>query len=81
MLIIDCKENNNPGYKYGEEGTCYIYNPNDQVSKQNAYDKAKAQGKIIEISKIRKSSLKKTSVKNDLDLYTDFEDSWIWWLI
>jgi hypothetical protein len=51
MPVKNCQQDNKPGYKWGDEGTCYIYNPNDQLSKQNAMKKAKKQGVAIEISK------------------------------
>jgi len=51
MPVINCQKDNKPGYKWGAEGTCYNYNPNDRTSKEAARRKARKQGAAIEISK------------------------------
>ena len=56
MPLQDCTQDGKPGLSYGPEGTCYIYNPKDQASKEVAREKAAKQGRAIEISKVRKSS-------------------------
>jgi len=48
---MNCQKDNKPGYKWGPEGTCYTYNPDSKLSKENAERKAKKQGAAIEISK------------------------------
>jgi len=47
MPVHSCQINNNPGYKWGKEGKCYDYNPNDEESKNIAKKKAVAQGVAI----------------------------------
>lgn len=51
MPIKECKENNKPGFKYGDSGKCYTYDPNNQDSKNAAKEKAAKQGRAIEIRK------------------------------
>lgn len=62
MPIQECKSEGKPGYKYGEEGFCYIYNLGDEQSRKKAYEKASAQGRAIEVSKQQK--LTQFSVKS-----------------
>jgi hypothetical protein len=63
MPVISCQKDNKPGYKWGQEGTCYTYNPNDITSKEIARRKASKQGAAIEIS------------KEDFDSYFDYPKS------
>ena len=55
MPVMNCRKNDKPGYKWGDEGTCYTYNPDSELSKEAAKDKAKKQGAAIEISKVRRN--------------------------
>lgn len=57
MPIKKCQKDNLPGYKYGDEGYCYTYNPDDKDSKEAALKKAKKQGTAIEISRHAKSTV------------------------
>ena len=51
MPIKECQENNKPGFKYGDTGKCYTYDPTDDKSKNLAKEKAAKQGRAIEIRK------------------------------
>jgi len=48
MPIKRCTEKNQPGFKWGDEGKCYVYNPADKVSQKMAREKALNQGRAIE---------------------------------
>ena len=50
MPVKQCELDNKPGFKWGDEGTCYTYD--DQVSKNIARNKAIRQGQAIEISQL-----------------------------
>ena len=47
MPVKSCQIDNKPGYKWGNQGKCYEYNPNDEESKNNAKKKAIGQGVAI----------------------------------
>lgn len=47
MPVNSCSDNGKPGYKWGDAGKCYIYNPNNESSKASAKKKALAQGIAI----------------------------------
>ncbi len=51
MPVEDCHEGGKPGKRWGSEGKCYVYTPDDEASLQRAIAKAKAQGKAVEASK------------------------------
>jgi len=51
MPVKECQENGKPGFKWGDEGKCYTYTPNDKTSRENARRKVEKQGVAIEISK------------------------------
>lgn len=40
-----------PGYRYGDTGKVYTYEPGDKASRKRAYAKARRQGVAIEISR------------------------------
>ena len=44
MPVTKCQINNNPGYKWGKQGKCYEYEPNNEESIKDAKKKAIAQG-------------------------------------
>jgi hypothetical protein len=44
MPVKDCQSEKKPGYKWGDVGKCYPYNPDNEGSKRNARKKAVAQG-------------------------------------
>ena len=47
MPIKSCQINNEKGYKWGDRGKCYAYDPSSEESKTNAKKKAIAQGIAI----------------------------------
>jgi hypothetical protein len=47
MPIRQCRIDNKPGYKWGQEGKCYDYNPGDEQSKYDAKRSAISQGIAI----------------------------------
>lgn len=47
MPIQSCSGDGKPGFKWGDSGKCYIYNPQDNASRANARKKALAQGIAI----------------------------------
>lgn len=48
MPLKQCKVNNQPGYKWGDKGKCYTYNPKNEKSRKEAKKKAIKQGVAIE---------------------------------
>jgi len=47
MPIKRCIKGNRPGFKYGNEGTCYTYTPGDAKSRRQARQKAIQQALAI----------------------------------
>ena len=47
MPVKECQDNGKPGFKWGNEGKCYVYDPKNEGSKRNAKKKATAQGLAI----------------------------------
>lgn len=47
MPVNSCSSGGKPGYKWGDGGKCYPYNPNSEASKKAAKKKALAQGIAI----------------------------------
>jgi hypothetical protein len=47
MPIKPCSNNGKPGYKWGDSGKCYTYNPKDKTSKDRARTLAEQQMKAI----------------------------------
>ena len=47
MPVKDCTLNNEPGYKWGDEGKCYTYSPKNEGSKNKAKKQAIIQGLAI----------------------------------
>lgn len=44
MPVESCSENGKPGYKWGQAGKCYVYDPSSEASKKAAKKRALAQG-------------------------------------
>ena len=44
MPVKQCTMNGLPGYKWGDEGKCYIYRPGDEAGRKRAKQKAIRQG-------------------------------------
>lgn len=40
MPVKSCEENKEPGFKWGDTGKCYTYNPKNEGDKRNAKKKA-----------------------------------------
>lgn len=47
MPVRECTALGRPGFKYGDRGKCYTYNPRDPKSKARARLKAEMQGRAI----------------------------------
>jgi hypothetical protein len=47
MPVKICEENNKPGWKWGDEGKCYTYDPRSEIGSNNAKKKAIVQGIAI----------------------------------
>lgn len=47
MPVQPCKDNNNPGFQYGDQGKCYTYSPYNTKSKNDAKRSATLQGLAI----------------------------------
>lgn len=55
MPVMPCQKSGKQGYKYGDSGTCYTYDPNSPSSKRAAKQKAIKQGVAIKLSKLRRN--------------------------
>jgi len=51
MPVQRCQKNGKPGYRWGTEGKCYTYTPNNKSSRERAKNKAAEQGQAIKASK------------------------------
>lgn len=47
MPVKSCEDNKKPGYKWGDEGKCYTYDPKNEKEKNGAKRKAIIQGIAI----------------------------------
>ena len=47
MPVKNCEENGKPGYKWGDEGKCYTYTPDNEGQQRNAKKSAILQGIAI----------------------------------
>lgn len=47
MPVERCRRDGKPGYRWGEEGKCYIYPPGDEEARKRARQKAAEQGRAI----------------------------------
>ena len=47
MPVKECQEDKKPGYKWGDAGKCYTYNPDNEGQKRKAKKSAIAQGIAI----------------------------------
>ena len=47
MPVQTCQQDGKPGFRWGQRGKCYTYDPNSTRSKALARLKAEAQGKAI----------------------------------
>jgi len=53
MPVQRCQQNNKPGFRWGERGTCYTYTPGNAESRQKARELAERQGRAIRASEGR----------------------------
>ena len=53
MPVKECQSENKPGFKYGDSGKCYTYDPKNVGQKNNAKKSAITQGISIIISQER----------------------------
>ena len=44
MPVKTCKDDGRPGYKWGDKGKCYTYQPGDESGRKKAKEKAHLQG-------------------------------------
>jgi hypothetical protein len=47
MPVRECQENDKPGYKWGEQGKCYTYNPDNEGQRRKAKQNAIIQGYAV----------------------------------
>jgi hypothetical protein len=47
MPVQRCRRDGKPGYRWGDEGKCYIYTPGNESSRKQAKQKAAEQGRAI----------------------------------
>lgn len=47
MPIQSCRQDNKPGFKFGESGKCYTYEPNNQSQRTFARQMAERQERAI----------------------------------
>lgn len=66
MPIASCTKDGKQGYKWGNLGKCYLYNPDDKASKTRARNKARQQG-IAEIVNTFELTLAKRKISFDYD--------------
>jgi hypothetical protein len=45
MPVTECNSQGKPGFKWGEQGKCYSYEPGNEDSRKVAKEKAEAQGR------------------------------------
>lgn len=51
MPVQRCQRDNKPGFKWGDQGKCFTYEPGNEQSRERARNQAKEQGRAIEASK------------------------------
>lgn len=63
MPVKDCSTDGKPGYRWGDSGTCYPYDPSNNSSKLAARMKARKQGEAIASREGEEQKDKKASFK------------------
>jgi len=48
MPVEVCRSENKPGFRWGKQGKCFTYTPNNDQSREQARGQAAAQGRAIE---------------------------------
>lgn len=56
MPVQRCQEDGEPGFKWGEEGKCYTYEPGNAQSRRAARAAAKRQGRAIRANQTNNGS-------------------------
>lgn len=51
MPVQACEKDGKPGFRYGESGACYVYEPGSEESRARARARAEEQGRAIEASR------------------------------
>lgn len=51
MPVKPCKQKGKPGYKYGDSGKCYTYDPGSKEARKRARNQARKQGQAIKANK------------------------------
>jgi len=59
MPLKQCSINGKPGWKWGDAGKCYPYDPDSEASQKAARKKASKQGQAQAFTKMRAKGLKK----------------------
>lgn len=78
MPVNSCSDNGNPGYKWGDGGKCYVYNPKSEASKKEARKKAVAQGIAIgDIDISRLDSFDENLQEIEKSLTQWFKEKWV----
>jgi len=54
MPVKSCRTKGKPGFKWGDDGNCFLYTPNDKGSRKRARIRATNQGKAIKAEKGKK---------------------------
>jgi hypothetical protein len=50
MPVQRCERDGKPGYRWGEQGKCYIYTPGNKRSQAAARVRAEMQGRAVKVS-------------------------------
>lgn len=53
MPVMRCMKDSRPGWKWGENGTCYTYDAGNDDASDRAERQAERQGRAVESSKHR----------------------------
>ena len=76
MPVNSCSNSGKPGFKWGDQGHCYTYEPNNNASKKDAKKKAIAQG--LAIGEIGKNHIDDESLDSLLKSLKEwFKEKWV----
>lgn len=67
MPVKECQLNGKPGFKWGDVGHCYTYEPGSQMSMALAKEKAEEQGRAIEASQGKEHKPKRIYINDQKD--------------
>jgi hypothetical protein len=54
MPVQPCQEEDRPGFRWGESGKCYTYEPGNERARLRARLKAEAQGEAVKAAQNRR---------------------------